>query len=397
MSTAPLVIEVQSGYLFRHTDNEVLSWTIARDGEVLAAGEVTLAMAPEGTQRLELDLPAPKAGPGEVWLNVEVRQPRATPWSPAGHRCAWEQWPLPVPLFIAPTVSAGEPPVLTQHDLMLEITHQQQRWQFDCTSGNLTQWWRDGVALLISPVTDSFSRAPLDNDIGVSEATKIDPNAWVERWKAAGMYDLTSRVLSCDAEQHAREVVVNTLHVWEYQGKALFLSRKTWRVDEQGVLHGDIQVDMASDIPEPARIGLSVHLAEAPENVHWLGLGPHENYPDRKLAAQQGRWTLPLEAMHTPYIFPTENGLRCDTRELVAGTHLLNGQFHFSISRYSQQQLRETTHHHLLREEPGCWLNLDAFHMGVGGDDSWSPSVSPEFLLQTRQLRYRFSWRQKAV
>ena len=393
-STAPLVIEVQSGYLFRHTDNEVLSWTIARDGEVLAAGEVTLAMVPEGTQRLELDLPAPKAGPGEVWLNVEVRQPRATPWSPAGHRCAWEQWPLPVPLFIAPTVSAGEPPVLTQHDLMLEITHQQQRWQFDCTSGNLTQWWRDGVELLISPVTDSFSRAPLDNDIGVSEATKIDPNAWVERWKAAGMYDLTSRVLSCDAEQHAREVVVNTLHVWEYHGKALFLSRKTWRVDEQGVLHGDIQVDMASDIPEPARIGLSVHLAEAPENVHWLGLGPHENYPDRKLAAQQGRWTLPLEAMHTPYIFPTENGLRCDTRELVAGTHLLNGRFHFSISRYSQQQLRETTHHHLLREEPGCWLNLDAFHMGVGGDDSWSPSVSPEFLLQTRQLRYRFSWQQ---
>jgi hypothetical protein len=36
------------------------------------------------------------------------------------------------------------------------------------------------------------------------------------------------------------------------------------------------------------------------------------------------------------------------------------------LSRYSQQQLRDTTHQHLLREEPGCWLNLDAFHMGVG-------------------------------
>jgi beta-galactosidase len=129
----------------------------------------------------------------------------------------------------------------------------------------------------------------------------------------------------------------------------------------------------------------------------WLGLGPHENYPDRKLAAQQGRWTLPLEAMQTPYIFPTENGLRCDTRELELGTHQLNGRFHFSVSRYSQQQLRETTHQHLLREEPGCWLNLDAFHMGVGGDDSWSPSVSPEFILQTRQLRYTFSWQQKTL
>lgn len=277
---------------------------------------------------------------------------------------------------------------------MLEITHRQQRWQFDRQTGNLTQWWRNGAETLISPLTDNFSRAPLDNDIGVSEATRIDPNAWVERWKAAGMYDLTSRVLRCDAEQHAGEVVVTTRHAWEHHGKTLFLSRKIWRVDERGVLHGDIEVDIASDIPAPARVGLSVHLAEAPEKVDWLGLGPHENYPDRKLAAQQGRWILPLDAMHTPYIFPTENGLRCDTRELLLGTHQLKGRFHFSVSRYSQQQLRETTHHHLLREEPGCWLNLDAFHMGVGGDDSWSPSVSPAFILQTRQLRYTFSWQQ---
>ena len=110
------MIEVQSDYLFRPTDNEVLSWTVARDGDVLAAGEVTLAITPEGARRLELDLPELKAGPGEIWLNVEVRQPLATPWSPAGHRCAWEQWPLPAPLFIAPPASTGEPPVLTQND-----------------------------------------------------------------------------------------------------------------------------------------------------------------------------------------------------------------------------------------------------------------------------------------
>ncbi|MBR7358521.1 hypothetical protein G3W16_29300, partial [Klebsiella pneumoniae] len=82
----------------------------------LAAGEVTLAITPEGARRLELDLPELKAGPGEIWLNVEVRQPRATPWSPTDHRCAWEQWLLPSPLFVAPPASAGEPPVLTQKD-----------------------------------------------------------------------------------------------------------------------------------------------------------------------------------------------------------------------------------------------------------------------------------------
>ena len=394
VSTVPLVVDIQSDYLFRHTDNEHLRWSVARDGAVLASGETPLSVAPQETQRVEIPLPELDAEPGEVWLNVEIVQPQATPWSPPGHRCAWDQWPLPAPLYLAPPKAGGTPPQLTVQDEALDITHQQQRWQFSRLTGNLAQWWNEGAETLRSPLTDNFTRAPLDNDIGVSEATRIDPNAWVERWKAAGMYGMSARLLQCEAEQHAREVVVTTQHVWEHQGKALFISCKLWRIDDHGVLHGDVQVTVASDIPEPARVGLSVMLADIPETVRWLGLGPLENYPDRKLAAQQGRWALPLEEMQTPYIFPTENGLRCDTRELTFGSHQLQGQFHFSLSRYSQRQLHETTHQHLLREEAGCWLNLDAFHMGVGGDDSWSPSVAPAFILQNRRLRYTFSWQQ---
>jgi len=397
VSTSPLVVEVKSDYLFRHTDNDVARWLVTRDGEVLAQGEVALSIPPQGQQRLEISLPTLTAGPGEVWLNVEVIQPQATAWSPANHRCAWDQWLLPTPLYVTPPRAVGIPPVFTEQDDVLDITHGEQRWRFDRASGNLTQWWNKGVETLRSPLTDNFTRAPLDNDIGVSEATQIDPNAWVERWKAAGMIEMFARLLMCEAEPHANDVVVTTRHVWEYRGKALFLSHKVWRIDDCGVLHGDVQVQVASDIPEPARIGLSVQFAQVPDTVRWLGLGPFENYPDRKLAAQQGRWTLPLDAMQTPYIFPTENGLRCDTRELACGAHVLQGNFHFSVSRRSQQQLRETTHQHLLRDEPGCWLNLDAFHMGVGGDDSWSPSVSPEFILQHRQLRYAFSWHQNAL
>ncbi|WP_284070854.1 glycoside hydrolase family 2 TIM barrel-domain containing protein, partial [Serratia marcescens] len=35
------------------------------------------------------------------------------------------------------------------------------------------------------------------------------------------------------------------------------------------------------------------------QGEEWLGLGPHENYPDRRLAAQHGRWRLPLADLHT--------------------------------------------------------------------------------------------------
>jgi beta-galactosidase len=394
VSDSPLVIEVKSDYLFRTTDNELLRWSVARDGEVLASGEVALCLSPQETQRITVDLPSLSAAPGEIWLNVDVVQPAATAWSPENHLCAWDQWQLPAPLFIAPAATTGEKPCLTvEHDALV-VTHLQQRWQFSRNSGELTQWWKAGQATLLTPVSDSFTRAPLDNDIGVSEVTRIDPNAWVERWKAAGMYNLTPRLLQCDGEQLAREVTIATVHAWEFEGKLLFVSRKNWRIDDQGVLHGDVEVQVANDIPEPARIGLSCQLASVPQTVSWCGLGPYENYPDRKLAARQGRWTLPLEELHTPYIFPTDNGLRCDTRELTLGDHLLRGAFHFAVSRYGQTQLRETSHHHLLEEEAGCWLHLDAFHMGVGGDDSWSPSVSPEFILQHKRVRYAFSWQQ---
>lgn len=394
VSTSPLVVEVHSDYLFRHADNESLRWSVARDGEQLASGEVVLSIAPQGTQRIEIALPELAAAPGDVWLNLDVFQTAATSWSPANHRCAWDQFPLPAPLYVATPAVGQVKPELTVKDDVLEVNHQNQRWHFDRASGNLVQWWNGNAQTLRSPLTDNFTRAPLDNDIGVSEATRIDPNAWVERWKAAGMYSLAPRLLECEGEQRGQAAAITTLHAWVFNGKTLFLSRKVWTIDSHGVLHGDVQIQVASDIPEPARIGLSCQLANGPDSVSWLGLGPDENYPDRKLAARQGRWTLPLDALHTPYIFPTENGLRCDTRELAVGAHQLQGQFHFALSRYSQQQLRDTTHHHLLEAEPGCWLNLDAFHMGVGGDDSWSPSVSPEFILPERSLRYAFSWRQ---
>ena len=96
--------------------------------------------------------------------------------------------------------------------------------------------------------------------------------------------------------------------------------------------------------------------------------------------------------MYTPYVFPTENGLRCGTRQLRYGAHLWRGNLQFNISRYSQRQLMETSHRHLLQPEAGTWLNIDGYHMGVGGDDSWSPSVSPEFLLSDRQYRYQITW-----
>ncbi|NIG77785.1 beta-galactosidase [Klebsiella sp. Ap-873] len=387
-------LEVTSEYLFRQSDNERLVWMLKSEGELLSSGELALDLAPEQTCVLQLALPEISC-PGDLWLNVEIRQIKATSWSEAGHCCAQAQWQLPSALAQPTTIPAGSAPLLQMDDRHVDVFHGDQHWRFERRSGLLSQWFSHQRPALLTPLQDNFTRAPLDNDIGISEAAHIDPNAWVERWKAAGMYDLTPELLSFDVNRLSNGVLVRTVHRWQDNGKTLFISHKNYLIDSLGELHITVDVDIAFGTPAPARIGLCCQLADIESEVTWSGRGPHENYPDRKSSALFDQWTLPLADMYTPYVFPSENGLRCDTSRLEYGSHRWRGAFHFNISRYSQKQLRETTHRHLLNEEEGCWLNIDGYHMGVGGDDSWSPSVSPEFLLSGTHYHYAVSWQKK--
>lgn len=393
-SQSPLVLDVTSEYLFRASDNEQLHWRLELDGTVLAKGEEPLGMPAQGTQTLTLTLPSVTGeARQQLWLCVDVVQPRATSWSAAGHISASQQFRLALKTPVAQAiVPVGAPQLVTRGDAY-EISVAQQRWHFCRQSGVLAQWWTGNQPMFLTPLQDQFTRAALDNDIGISEARCIDPSAWVERWKAAGYYDLQPVLLLIEADTLAQTVQVRTRHAWRFAGEDRFISDKRWYIDGDGVMTLDVEITVAFGQPASARIGLCCQLAALHETVSWLGLGPHENYPDRKSSAQQGRWHLPLSALHTPYVRPCDNGLRCDTRELAYGNLRLEGNFQFAMGRYSPRQLHEVTHRHLLHEEPGTWLSIDGFHMGVGGDDSWSPSVSPEYLLQAEGYRYQLRWR----
>ncbi|EKN4693012.1 beta-galactosidase [Yersinia ruckeri] len=397
-STEPLMVEITSEFLFRHTDNERLHWQLAVDGQHLCSGEIALNIPPEGSQKIQLieQLPAITIQ-GELWLTVEIRQPKETPWSEANHRTAWQQWQLPT--MLPKTIRTKQTPIqalthptLRHTEQHMIVEHQGQSWLFHRQSGLLEQWFYQEIPLLLSPLREQFIRAPLDNDIGISEATHIDPNAWVERWKKAGMYNLNQRCLSIQADEISSGVQIVAEYSHESVQHCLLKSRWVYHIDLNGKILIDVNVTVASGSPAPARIGMCCQLNQVAPQVSWLGLGPHENYPDRQLSALFDYWSLPLDALHTPYTFPGENGLRCNTRKLHYGNWQLSGLFNFSISRYSLQQLMDTTHQHLLKPETGTWLNIDGFHMGVGGDDSWSPSVDADYLLTAGQYHYQVCW-----
>ncbi len=392
----PLRLEITSEYLFRRCDNEVLFWSLELEGRPLRQGESPLRLAPGQITELTLaDTLPPLCSDGRLYLQVRVVQPAETPWSPAGHCVAWEQWPLAYGRLSAPSLApmAGEVPRLIENQREFIVCRRQQRWTVNKHSGWLSQWYNDEQPGLLTPLTDQFVRAPLDNDIGVSEADHIDPRAWVERWRAAGLFGLAHRCLSLEAEQLSDRVIFRAVH--GYFRRDDLLIQSVWQItlDNRGQLETDIRVTPSASLPPLPRVGAVCQLACVAKEVGWLGLGPHENYPDRCDAARFSQWRLPLAQMHTPYIFPGENGLRCFTRRVELADWHISGDFHFSVGRYSTAQLTRATHRHLLQPEPGMWLNLDCRHMGVGGDDSWSPSVHQKYLLDAGEYRYTLRWR----
>ncbi|HDG8092268.1 TPA: beta-galactosidase [Klebsiella oxytoca] len=392
LAQSPLRIRLSSEYLFRATDNEELRWQVQAAGETFAEGSVKLALCPEGQSELTLcDALTLPAGAEEVWLTLEVVQPQATVWSDAGHRVAWQQFPLAAPLALRGPRSAGSAPALESSDAAWIVRSGSQQWTIDRQSGLLTHWQVDGVEQLLTPLRDQFVRAPLDNDIGVSEVERIDPNAWVERWKSAGLYELSARCVQCDAQRLAHEVVIDSR--WHYLrgDEAVIVSHWRMTFDSEGKLHLAVDGERAGTLPPLPRIGLNFQVPDQHQPVSWLGYGPHENYPDRRTSACFSRWQLPLEEMTTPYIFPTENGLRCDSKTLDWGRWHVGGNFHFSVQPYGTTQLMKTDHWHWMKPENGVWITLDAQHMGIGGDDSWTPSVLQQWLLLETQWQYQLT------
>lgn len=128
------------------------------------------------------------------------------------------------------------------------VVHQQQRWQFSRQTGLLEQWWVGEKAMLLAPLRDQFVRAPLDNDIGISEATRIDPNAWVERWKKAGMYQLEQHCLSLQADKLSLSIQISAEYGYKFADEQLLHSHWLYHFDQHGRMTIDVRVQIATSL-----------------------------------------------------------------------------------------------------------------------------------------------------
>ena len=392
-------LTVSSDYLFRRTDNELLRWQVLENGQPIAEakGECEIDIAPQQAQTLSLSPDITFKAGADYHLNIDVVLANDCSWAKAGHVMDTAQLALVNKRGIVSfslndneTTSGTSELSIEAQDGMLLVHAQNNVFSFNSESGLLTSWLQGAEETLSAPLEDNFFRAPLDNDIGVSEVDNPDPNAWESRWRRAGIGKWTRTCTGVNVEQGAQDVRITSLFDYHHSEKLVAATKWVYTINAQAKLSVDVEVLLDDGLPPMPRIGIqtAVPVADKPTSITWEGLGPFENYPDRKAAARYGRYTLPIEEMQTCYIFPTDNGLRCGCTQLEVSGLKAKGQFYFNVSEYGQAQLDEAKHTCDLTPQDCVFVYIDHAHMGVGGDDSWSPSTHKAFLLEEKQYRY---------
>lgn len=166
-------------------------------------------------------------------------------------------------------------------------------------------------------------------------------------------------------------------------------------------------------LPAIPRVGYTFTIPKDYVNVTWKGLGPHENYCDRKASASFGTWTAKVgvstglrgadgkigyvENGLNPdnYSEPGEQGHRtgCWSVEFsnAAGKKItvtaVDRPFEFNAWPYTQDQLERAKHQFDLKAVDAITVCIDAAMMGVGGDDSWGAKPHDAHMLGKGEYR----------
>jgi beta-galactosidase len=166
-----------------------------------------------------------------------------------------------------------------------------------------------------------------------------------------------------------------------------------WTVSAAGAVTVDILAKRNPEFPELPRFGLRMFLPESMENVSYYGLGPMENYIDKRCAAWHGLFSDTVTNLHEDYIRPQENGAHgdCDYAILESDdlrmTIVSTEGFSFNASHYTQEELTAKAHNYELEDSGSAVLCLDYAQNGIGSN-SCGPQVMEPYAFSENDFSF---------
>ncbi|CAO1943068.1 unnamed protein product [Urochloa humidicola] len=420
ISSTDNMLKIENRHFFDTTEALDFSWILQGDGCILGSGSLNVPnLAPQTSHLINMESSPwfalwSTCAVKEVFLSVNVKQRYQTQWAKDGHLLASAQLCLPQKNgFVPHAIAFSSRPLVCEHTGDSVIISKNDAWKIKVNSqlGTIDSWKINGVELMSKGILPCFWRAPTDNDKG-----GFYTKPYVSQWREASL-DNVSFYSSQFSVKELRDNTVELSTVYyglpgnlpkpdgaalsQAPESTLFQVNMVCRIYESGDVVLEYEVNPKADLPPLPRVGVVFNAEKSLSHVTWYGRGPFECYPDRKAAAQIGVYESSVEDLHVPYIVPGECGGRADVRwvalrnadglGLYASVHGESPPMQMSASYYGTAELDRATHVHKLVKGDDIEVHLDHRHMGLGGDDSWTPCVHEQYLLPP--TRYAFSVR----
>ena len=392
------LIRVTNEYDFLTLERLRPAWNLTVDGRVVDEGTLEpLRLGPGEEEIIELPYDRARVAPGrEHFLNLSFRLARDTAWAEAGHEVAFGQFRLPAPGGAVRRTSGARAPVeARESDRDIILRAGSSEMVFDRLSGIMRSWRMEGAELTNAGPRLCVWRAPTDNDCEMAP-----------QWRRAGYDRLKARTVSVALSVRDTQLVRLTLEqvigppIWE----------PCFRCRHDYTLYGSSDLVVATqftplrdDLPDLPRVGLRLRLPGRFDRLSWYGLGPHENYVDRRAGVRVGVYEGRVADQIAPYVRPQETGHREGARWLSLldeqGRGLLvvgRPTFGFNALPVRTEDLDRCEHPHELPERDEVELHLDWRHRGVGSR-SCGPRLPEKYRVPVKAMRFELRLRAFSV
>ncbi|PON53286.1 Glycoside hydrolase [Parasponia andersonii] len=409
-------LKITNTHFYETTQGLEFTWTAHGDGCKLGSGVLSLpSIEPQNSYHIEWQS-SPwyslwlSSAAEEIFVTVTAKLLDSTLWVEAGHVISSTQVQLPARRNVTYHELKNNGGTLVSESIEDRITISKENfWEImlNAQTGIIETWKVGGVLVMNKGILPCFWRAPTDNDKGGGF------NSHLSLWKAAQIDTLQYITESCSIQNvsdHLVTIAVVFLGVpRREEGLSSDLGDKTvlmkievvYTINSSGDVIMNCNVIPKSDLPPLPRVGVEFYLEKSVDQIKWYGRGPFECYPDRKAAAHVDIYEKNVDEMHVPYIVPGECSGRADVRwvtfqnrngiGIYASIYGNSPPMQMSASYYTTEELDRAAHNEDLVKGDNVEVHLDHKHMGLGGDDSWSPCVHDKYLI--RAAPYSFSIR----
>ena len=368
-----------------------IHWELRANGKTIQTGQAEPMDVPPGEKKeLRISYKPSKITPNtEYYLYIEFRLKEKTLWADKGHVVAWDQFEIPY---------EKEGPVLISSNEMapLKIVEWKERYSINGKNfiislnrkkGTIDSIQIEGKECILAPLQMNFWRAPTDNDKGF---TNFFPVLYKK-----------SKWAFVPKKMRTSSIKIKKLSEAHYQFTITFKAPLCKSLISIMDFYGNGWIDIENIVlpkKEMIKFGMNTQISREYSTITWYGLGPHENYLDRKQGAILAQHQLPLEEFVHTYVRPQENSNRCDVRWAKCTNKTDEGPliigkptFFFSAYPYTTEPLDEAQHIHELKEENFITVNIDAIQMGVAGNNSWGAKPLDQYRLwPNKEYRYKF-------